>query len=164
VGTITTTEILKIERVSSRDPGVGIPVWKVKLGWQKIWNVQNDTTANVNDVRKQYLSSEYRTYEASDAAVKSINATSPELTINTLLAYKSDAMAEVARLLTQYKTRRDMYQVTIRVDAALAQILDIGKIVTLQVPRFGMSAGKNFLIIGIRTNMRGYQFELTLWG
>ena len=151
-------------RGSSKDPGVGIPVWKVKLGWQKIWNVQNDTTANVTDVRKQFLSAQWRTYEASDSAVKTVNATSPELTINTVLANKGDALTEVSRLLTQYKTRRDMYQVTIRVDAALASILDLGKVITLQVNRFGMNAGKKFLIIAIRTNMRGYQFELTLWG
>ena len=164
VGTISATEILKIERVSSKDPGVGIPVWKVKLGWQKIWNVQNDTTANVTDVRKQFLSAQWRTYEASDSTVKAVNATSPELTINTVLANKGDALIEVVRLLTQYKTRRDMYQVTIRVDSTLASVLDLGKVITLQVNRFGMNAGKKFLIIGIRTNMRGYQFELTLWG
>jgi hypothetical protein len=34
----------------------------------------------------------------------------------------------------------------------------------MQINRFGMNTGKQFLIIGVRTNMRGYQFDLTLWG
>ena len=164
VGTITATDILKIERVASRDPGVGVPAWKVKVGYQRIYSVQNDLTANVTDARKAYLSEEYRRVESSDAAIKTANLTSPELEFLTVLASATDAASEAARRLTIYKTRRDMYQLTIRVDAALAAALDIGKIVTLQVNRFGMSAGKNFLIIGIRTNMRGYQFDLTLWG
>ena len=164
VGTITATDILKIERVSSRDPGVGIPAWKMKIGYQRIYSVQNDLTAAVTDARKAYLAEEYRRVESSDASVKTANLTSPELEFLTVLTSASDAAAEADRRLAIYKVRRDMYQLTIRVDAALAAALDIGKIVTLQVARFGMSAGKNFLIIGIRTNMRGYQFDLTLWG
>lgn len=164
VGTITATDILKIERVASRDPGVGVPAWKVKIGYQRIYNVQSDLTASVNDARKSYLSDEYRRAESSDTTVKTANLTSPELEFDTQLTTESDALTEAARRLTIYKSRRDMYQVTIRVDAALATVLDIGKIVTLQINRFGMSTGKKFLIIGIRTNMRGYQFDLTLWG
>jgi hypothetical protein len=66
--------------------------------------------------------------------------------------------------LTLYKTRRDMYEVTVRVDASTAALLDLGKVVTLQLPRFGLNSGKLFLITGITTNMRGYRFDLTLWG
>lgn len=164
VGTITATDILKIERVSSRDPGVGIPAWKMKIGYQRIYSVQNDLTAAVTDARKAYLAEEYRRVESSDASVKTANLTSPELEFLTVLTSASDAAAEADRRLAIYKVRRDMYQLTIRVDAALAAALDIGKVVSLQINRFGMGAGKNFLIIGIRTNMRGYQFDLTLWG
>jgi hypothetical protein len=164
VGTITATDILKIERVSSRDPGVGIPAWKMKIGYQRIYSVQNDLTAAVTDARKAYLAEEYRRVESSDASIKTANLTSPELEFLTVLTSASDAATEADRRLAIYKVRRDMYQLTIRVDAPLAAALDIGKIVSLQINRFGMSAGKNFLIIGIRTNMRGYQFDLTLWG
>ncbi len=164
VGTITATDILKIERVASRDPGVGVPSWKVKVGYQRIYNVQNDLTAVVTDARKSYLSEEYRRVEASDATIKTANLTSPELEFLTVLTSATDATSEANRRLTIYKVRRDMYQLTIRVDASLAASLDIGKIVTMQINRFGMNDGKQFLIIGVRTNMRGYQFDLTLWG
>lgn len=164
VGTITATEVIRIERVTSRDAGVGVPAWKVKVGYRRIYEVQNDLAAAVTDARKSYFQNEYRRVEASDATVKTANLLAPEMEFLTALSQEADANTEATRLLTLYKTRRDMYQVTVRVDAALAALLDLGKVVTLQLPRFGMSAGKLFLIIGIQTNLRGYQFELTLWG
>lgn len=164
VGTITSTELLKIERVASRDPGVGIPAWRVKVGYQKIYNVQKDLPNTVTAARRSFLATQYRKNEASDATVKTANLLSPELEFNTVLVSKANASAEATRLLGIYKVRRDVYEVTIRVDAALAAVLDLGKVIKLQVPRFGMSAGKKFLIVGLRTNLRGYQFDLTLWG
>lgn len=164
VGTITTTEIVAIERVASQDPGVGIPAWKVKLGYQRIWFVQDDTNTTVAADRKGYLAQEYRRIEASDSAVLTANLTSPEVEFLTTLVSAADASAEASRRLTIYKSRRDMLQVKVRVDPALASVLDLGKIVTVQLARYGLSAGKKFLIIGIRTDMRGRLFDLTLWG
>ena len=89
---------------------------------------------------------------------------SPEIEFESLLVNASDAAAEASRRLAIYKVRRDMYEVTVRVDAALASVLDLGKTVTLQVNRYGLSAGKKFLITSIRTDLRGYLFDLTLWG
>lgn len=164
LGTITATDIIKIERIASQDPGVGIPAWKVKVGYKRLDKVQNDLAATVADARRSYFSNEYRRVEASDAAVKTANLLSPEMEFLTALSSETDANTEASRLLTMYKTRRDMYEVTVRVDSALASILDLGKIITLQINRFGMTAGKKFLIIGLRNNMRGYQYDLTLWG
>lgn len=164
VGTLTTTDIIKIERVSSKDTGAGVPAWKVKLGYQKLYKVLEDLTSAATAANKSLLSEAYRRVEASDATVKVAYTLSPEIEVLTQLVNQSDAQTECNRRLAIYKTRRDVYECTVRVDASLASILDIGKIVTLQVDRFGMSAGKKFLIIGVRTNMRGYQFDLTLWG
>lgn len=164
VGTINATDVISVERVSSKDPGVGIPAWKVKLGYQRIWEVQNDLASGVTADRKEYLANEYRRTEASDSAVLTVNATSPEIEFLTTLVSATDAAAEASRRLTIYKTRRDMLEVRVRVDAALAAALDIGKIVTLQLNRYGLSAGKKFLIIGLRTDMRNRMFDLTLWG
>lgn len=163
VGSLTTTDILKIERIASRDPGVGVPAWRVKLAYQKVQTVQPDLS-NVPDGHKNFVSQQYRRQQAEDATVKVSNILSPELEFRTVLWNKADALAEAQRLLTIYKTRRDVYEVTIRVDSALASVLDIGRIVQLQVNRFGMSSGKKFLIIGLRSNLRNYQFDLTLWG
>lgn len=164
VGTITATDILKIERVASRDPGAGVPAWKVKVAYKKVQTVQPDLASGVTNDWRSVAAEEYRRVEDSDASVKTANLLSPEIEFKTVLSSSSDASAEASRLLTIYKTRRDVYDVTIRVDAALASVLDLGKIVKLEINRFGMSSGKKFLIIGLRSNMRNYQFDLTLWG
>lgn len=164
VGTITTADIVRIERIASRDNGSGIPAWKVNLDYQPIGVVQTDLAAGVAADRKAYLGTKYRRTAASDATVKTANLTSPELTFPTQIVSASDAATEAARLLTIYKARRDFYDVTVRVDAALAAVLDLGVTVTLQHPRYGMSAGKKFLITSIRADLKGYLFGLVLWG
>lgn len=164
VGTLTTVEITRIDRVPSRDAGAGLPSWKVKLGYRRVYSVQADLAAGVADARKTFVASEYRRVESSDGAVLTANATSPEMEFNTLLINQADAQAEADRRLVIYKQRRDVYDVTVRVDAALAAVLDLGKVITVQLTRYGMNAGKKFLIVGLRNQMRGYQVELTLWG
>lgn len=164
LGTLTTQEIVRIERVASRDAGVGVPAWKVKLGYQKVYTVQGDLEATVSAARKALVAEEYRREESFDENVKLANSLSPELEFATVLTTKANAAAEASRRLAIYKERRDVYNVTVRVTSSLASVLDLGNIITLQINRFGMSAGKKFLIIGVRTNMQGYQFELTLWG
>lgn len=164
VGTLTTTEMLKIERVASRDTGAGIPAWKVKVGFQYLYEVLGDLTNTATAADKAYFAEQYRRVETSDATVKTANVLSPEIEFGTQLLSQADATAEATRRLTIYKTRRDMYTVSVRVDSALAGVLDLGKIVTLQINRFGMSAGKKFLIIGIRANVRLFHYDLTLWG
>lgn len=164
VGTITATDVVRIERTASADPGVGIPAWKVKLNYARLWEVQDDLTNAVTAARKGYLSQEYRREEAADASVKTASLTSPELEFDTVLVAQSDAAAEAARRLAIYKQRRDMLQVRVRVDAPLAAVLDLGKVVTLSLSRYGLASGKPFLIVGLRSDMRNYFFDLTLWG
>lgn len=164
VGTISATEVTKIERLASRDGGVGVPAWRIKLNYGRVYTEQSDLSATVTAARKAYLANPYRRVEATDSAVLTANLTSPELEFETQIVNAADAATEAARRLVIYKSRRDVFELTVRVDAALAAVIDLGKVITLQLNRFGMGSGKNFLIIGIRTNLRGYLFDLTLWG
>jgi hypothetical protein len=164
VTTLTTVNIVSIDRVASRDAGAGMPAWKIKMGYQRIWFTQDDLTNAVTEVRKEFLANEYRRVEANDNAILTANPTSPEIEINTVLVTEANASTEAARRLSIYKQRRDFYQVTVRVDATTAPLLDLGRTVTLQVNRFGMNSGKAFVITGIQADLRQYLFTLTLWG
>lgn len=164
VGTINAVDVIAVDRVASRDPGAGIPSYKIKLGYQRMWVKQEDLDAAVSQERKIRVKERHRRREQKDNAVKTRYPISPELQFLTCLVNQADADAESTRRLNIYKERRDMLQVKVRVDAALASVLELGKVVTLQLNRYGLSAGKKFLIIGIKTNMRGYLFDLTLWG
>lgn len=164
VASLSATDVTRIERAASRDAGVGVPAWKVKLNYKKIYRAQTDLASTVSADRKEFLTSEFRRAESSDSSVLTANLTSPEIEFDTYLVNAADAATEVARRLTIYKARRDVIEISIRVDADVAASLDLGKIVTLQLNRYGMSAGKKFLIVGIRTDLGGNLFDLTLWG
>lgn len=164
IGLINATDVIAIDRIASVDAGVGIPSYKVRLNYKKNLTVQNDLTSAVTLARKGLIEQQWRTIEVTDASVLTANATSPVIEFDSYLVSATDATAEANRRLTLYKTRRDFYRVKIRIDKALASVIDLGKCITLQLNRFAMSSGKNFLIIGITTDMRGYLFELTLWG
>lgn len=57
-----------------------------------------------------------------------------------------------------------MLHLRVRLESDLAASIDLGQIVTVQMPRYGMAAGKKYLIVGIRTDMRNNIFDLTVWG
>jgi hypothetical protein len=164
VGTITATDIVAIDRVRSGDQGEGVPAWQCKLAYQRIYTPQDDLAAAVPATYKNERAEEYRTVVSSDASIKTQWPKAVELEFTTQLASATDAANEVARRLTLYKARRDTIWVRARLEDALVSVVDLGRVITLQVSRFGFSSGKPMLITGIRTDLRNNVFELTLWG
>jgi len=164
IGSITALDIIKIDRVRSTDPGGGVPAWQVKLNYGRMFTVQTDLAATVPAALKSDRAEEWRTVLANDAAVKTQWPKAQELSFNTHLTSSTDAATEAARRLGLYKVRRDTLQARCKLSDALAAAIDLGKTITVQVSRFGMSAGKAYLVTGIRTDLRNNTFDLTLWG
>ena len=164
VGTITEVDILKIERTRSTDEGSGIPAWQVKLNYALYQTVLNDLAAGAGATVKSERAEEYRQVLANDSAVKTMWPKAVEIEFDTNIASLADAQTEVARRLPLYKVMRDTLVVTARLDDATAAAVDLGKIVTVQLPRFNYAAGKKMLITGERSNLRNNLFDLTLWG
>lgn len=152
-----------ISRRAPRDAGV--PAWRVLLKHSKIWNTQpTDLAGAVTADRRAYLANEYRTEVASDAAIKTQWLMSGEAEVATLLTSAADASTEAARLLALYKARRDVFDVPVPMEFIAANNLNIMDLVSLVCPRFGMSAGRLFRVIGKRVELGKNQAILTLWG
>lgn len=164
IGPITTLDIIKVDRVRSTDPGGGVPAWQVSLGYARMSTVQTDLAASVPATFKSDRATEWRTALANDAAVKTQWPKAQELAFNTHLIAAADAATESSRRLGLYKVRRDTLQARVKLSDAMAAAIDLGKTITVQVPRFGMSTGKAYLVTGIRTDLRNNTFDLTLWG
>ena len=49
-------------------------------------------------------------------------------------------------------------------DPDLLSTIDLGTVVRLTLPRFGMSAGRDFRVIGLQPDFRLGVIDLTLWG
>lgn len=165
--TLTTTEIIdgRIERIANPDAGRGLPQWRVTVQHSRNYTPQpSDLAGSVTALRRAYLALGYRASQAEDATIKTQYLLAPELARSTLLTTEAAAAAEAARLLALYKVKRETYQATVRLDATLAQSLDLGAVVALQIPRFGLAAGKNMVVLAIDADYALNTLTLTLWG
>lgn len=157
--------ITGLARITPRDEANGLPAWRVRLGYQKINTVQTtDLAASVTADRRGVLALAYRTASAEDATVKVQYATSPAIERDTLLTARADADLEAARLLALRKVRRDTYEVSVRAEPADLMALDLGRVVSLTHPRFGLAGGKAWLVLGLQTDLQTNSAKLTLWG
>lgn len=164
IGTLTSLDIISIDRMRSADQGGGVPAWQVTLRYGRMFTVLNDLGASVPATFKSDRATEWRSTVANDATVKTQWPKAQELQIDTHLLSASAAATEATRRLGMYKVRRDTLSVRVKLSDSLSSSIDLGKTVVVQLPRFGMSAGKAFLVTGIRTDMRNNTFDLTLWG
>lgn len=154
-----------IERLITGDEGNGIPAWKVTLNYGHNWQVMSRNEldpVNATDAFKAFAQEEWRTAVASDDAVKAIHKLASELTFDTYLTQTAAAQAEAARRLALYKARRDRLRIPVK-NYVIEQV-DIGSTVRLQINRFGLDAGKNFLVIGMSPNLQTKNTALDLWG
>lgn len=156
----------------------GLPVWRVNLNYKRNYTVMNDDDlAGVAASDREFCKKEWRTVTAEDSAVKTqwLNAT--ELNVYTVMTVEADAQAEADRLLDIFGTRREMFTFTVHYDAIRQQsqfesgalddrwrYFEIGCVVNLTYPRFGLDAGKRFVVIGMQENFETDMLELTVWG
>lgn len=167
------SEIFSIERVVPSDPEMGIPVKRVNVRYAKNYTVQNPTDlAGVALADQAFAGEEYRTASAS-ASITSVWPLAPEVTIDSLIVNEADAQAVADRLIALYSVRRDVFQVRIpailgrdipSVDDGLLHRLHPQSQVRITYPRFGLDAGKTFLVIGMVEDIAGDYIDLTLWG
>ena len=78
-----------------------------------------------------------------------------------LLDLEADAQAEAARRLALMRVRRSVFHATAK---AQPLQLDLGQTVQLTHPRFGLSAGRLVLVVGLSEAARVNVVDLDLWG
>ncbi|MDO9712459.1 hypothetical protein [Paracraurococcus lichenis] len=151
-----------IERVVNDDEG--LPYWRVSVQYQRVWRTQSrDQLAGVARAEQERLGLDYRTTAThEDSTIRTTYPLSKELVITTLLDSETDAIALREALWPIYSVVRDTFKVMIPTSYAAA--VDLGDVVQLTVPRFGLAAGKLFRVTGIAEDLQRNRSELTLWG
>jgi hypothetical protein len=163
VATLTEVEIIKIDRIASAD--AAIPVWRVNLGYQPFATTQtSDLAGAVTAARRGELAEPYRKVTASDSSVQTLHPLAETMDIETAISSAAAAQTEADRLLALYKVRRDTLSLRVALDASLAAAIDLGAVVSVQVPRYGYDSGRLMRVTSIRTDLRGGVLDLTLWG
>jgi hypothetical protein len=82
----------------------------------------------------------------------------------TLIQDAESIQTESSRVATLWRPNRFFYQVTALLTAAAADALEPGMSVLLVWPHYGLAAGKNLLVVGVRSRFFSRRVDLKLWG
>jgi hypothetical protein len=154
--------------VSTADVARGMPAWAVTIRYAKNETVQPDVAAGVSDARRAVLSEQWREVRAEDPSVQTAHTLAVALTYDTAFRTEADARREAERRLRLRGLRRHRFDITVLFDEDTAA-LDIGDVVGLQHPRFGLTVegdeiGQKFVILGVEPDAKTGRVTLTLWG
>ena len=155
---LDTSNVESIERLAT-DP----PAWRRRVGWRRNWTVQReaDLAGSVVAADREFFAAETRWAEESDTSIQTAHVNARDAVTAALFDLQADAEAEAARLETLHGTARDRYRVAI-LRGALQFWLDTD--VTLTWPRWDLSSGKDFIVVGIEHNLSNDTAVLELWG
>lgn len=148
-----------------------IPRYEVALQWGRNWTTQSaqQTAGSITDARRAFLATEYRTATARDTAIwEPVSRTgrhplSEPMRAASQLRTEASAQAEAARLLRMFGTPRlmiDMVVPSARVPAAV----DLGAVIEVAFPRFGLALGKRFAVTGIQEDWSAGTTRIEGWG
>jgi len=145
--------------------GDGVPVWRVNVRHTKFYTAQtSDVAGSVSDERRGELAQEYRTFSAEDPSVKFQFLNARELTVDSLLSAEADAETVADMLLALHKVRRDLFHAPVKVDAFAGANTGLIRSVNLTHGRFGLSGGRNLIVLGFDLDLGRKRVAMKLWG
>ena len=160
-----TGDIISIERSATKNSGRGVPAYRVTLEYQPNYTQQaSDLAGVVSQERREFLKLSNRQVTSTDSSIQLKHQLATTMKFSTLIDDPTAAQTESDRQLALYKVRRDPLSVPIRFDPTLIAVLDIGAVVKVVIPRFGMEAGKLLTIIGLEVDAATNLANLDLWG
>ncbi len=159
------TEILKpLARLSTTDPGRGVPVFRQILQYGQNYTVQaSGLAASVPPDRVTFLAQQWQSVKDTDASVQTAHLLAQEVSEMSAIIGQSDAQTECTRRLTLRKVRRDRMLVV----ADLTNenlVVDLGTIVKLTHSRFGLTGGKLFVVLNVFVDGVNNQLLFNVWG
>lgn len=153
--------IISVTRRQAKDEERGIPPWRFIVGYARYWEPQsNDFAASVPASTREDWTQEYRLVSTSDSSVQTAYPASTELRVDTLLRYSADAQSLSNTQHALIKVKKDL----LSCEAFIQGSVDIGDIVKITLPRFGLDSGRLFVVLGIELDPRIDRVTLTLWG
>ena len=157
-------QIKSISRESTGAGSNGLPVFKVKLKADRVYSVQNDLAASVSADRRARLAVEWREGVYENPSVRTRHPLSEEMEVETCLCCAVNATAEAQRIQRVLGVRRDIVNLTVRLDSESGELLEIGNVVRVESYKLGYSQGRNFIVTGYTLDARLSRAEIQLFG
>lgn len=155
----------RLVRRANNDVGNGTPVYSVLIQFGQNYTVQSasDLAGGVSDANRVIYGRQWTTAPATDTSVLTAYPQALQRTDTSLLIDPTAAATEAARRLALWGVLRDGYDCALEwTDASVA--LEIGDEVTLVHSRFGLSAGADFIVLGLLDNPKSNRITPSLWG
>lgn len=155
VYTLRASNVLSVER--SAPPGFDVPVWRVNSrGWRNWMFGRQLAGAAPGYMRREW----YYSWTASDPSVQAKHQSA--LDFNT--ESPRPTFGGAAAFLALHGTERDLLRVQCPMSIEMVSTVDLGDCVEVKYPRFGMSAGKKFLVVGVDAQWGARTVTYSLWG
>lgn len=127
--------------------GVWPPPWRLRVAYQRAWTVFTDFAGAVAVGTKADFSQPYRLAEASDAGVLTDHPSAQDSApIEAYFQIEAGAQAEADRLLALYTSGYRLYRMTV---GRRGLRLNLGDVISVTWPRFGLDAGKLLRVVGV---------------
>ncbi len=156
---LDTFDILNIE--PEQKP---IPRWRQRVSYAPNYTIQRgeDLDVTVTDTMRQTLAEPYSIVTASSSTlqVRHPMAFDPPVLV-TQLADKTEAQAVADALQALFGVEREIIRISVK---RIGMTINLGDCVNVTYPRFGLSNGKNFIVIGRSLDADRQETELRLWG
>ena len=139
------------------------PAWSIRLGYDKNHSVERNSAAlgTISSARLGYISDEFRWARWEDASIPTTDPDSEQVEVGTVFTDGDDAQTELARLSALFSSRRRVFSVRAFTEP---MGVSLGGVVKVTDPRHGLSAGTNFVLLGIVEDLTNGTTELELWG
>tara|TARA_R110000744_G_scaffold154666_1_gene269738 strand:- start:1130 stop:3571 length:2442 start_codon:yes stop_codon:yes gene_type:complete len=159
----TENDVWGIERVKGSDARSGLPSYRQTVRYNRNYTVQNDLAGSVDDTTRALLAEEWQTVKAETASVKTAFLLAREVTTDTAYSIAANASTEATRRQVLRGTKRDVFDFTTRIDSNTLT-LDLGQIINVTHSRFGLSSGKNLVVIGLDADAKTDSVRVQAWG
>lgn len=152
-----------LERISSSDPGDGLPAKQVAVQFRKCYTVQQpgELAGGATEPQKRFSEMEYRfTLPVINPLVALKHTLAAVREYPTLLTNETDAVAMRDYWNGLTGTERDLYILR----ASISPLHQIGDTINIVNSRYGLSAGKNFFILGRVFGFARPYVDYYVWG
>jgi hypothetical protein len=145
------------------DQDRGIPTFAVIVRYGRNYTVQTTGLAGaVTAARRGVIAQEWREARYTDASVQTAHRLAREIVVETGIVSAANALTEATRLQALRGVRRDRFEFVVPQNTETA-LLDLGQVVSLTHPRYGLSGGALLRIIGVEPDAAAKTIRLTGW-
>lgn len=152
-----------IQRVTSNDPGNGLPIKESIVEYDRVYTIQDEDAlaGAVTDAVAQYLSQDYRkTDPVQNSEIATKHLLSVSRVFRTNLTNETDAETLRDYFNDLHKVDRDW--LIIRTDAD--NLFEIGDTITVDIERYNLLGGKKLLILGRVFRLSRPFIDYYVWG